>query len=106
MVARSKGRKIDVVGDARWVYEYLSDDDVTPLDAPSLGAWGMLEWARLSPSNQKQFYTTFGPKLIAEQEEAKAKEVGLCGVPMTDDIIKRANQSINEIRRLLKEFVP
>ena len=106
LAARSKGQEFDVIGDARWVYEQLSNGDVTPLDAPSLGAWGLLEWARTSSSNQKQFYTTFGAKLLVEQEEAKAGEAGLCGVPLDDEIIARENQSLQEIRRLLKEFMP
>jgi hypothetical protein len=36
----------DLVRDTLWAYEHLADLRTRPIDAPSAGAWVLLQWAR------------------------------------------------------------
>jgi hypothetical protein len=69
-------RPVSIVQAAAWAFEQLDCDWITPADAPSPGAWGMLEWARSSMAARSEFYRTFVAKLVMRpQEEAReAKE--------------------------------
>jgi len=107
LAARSKGRQFDMARDTEWVYGHLSDDDVTPLDAPSLGAWGMLGVAR---ENQQWFYVKFFPSMIAAQGQSKRTRPNRWPdedgpIPLGDDVVERENQSLQEIRRVLREII-
>jgi len=55
---------------AVWIAEHLDADWVTPADAPSLGAWSMLEWARSSMAMRTEFYRTFLAKIVMPPQEA------------------------------------
>jgi len=65
-----KGKTSTLRGDFQWVYENLSVDDVSPEDAPSSGAWGLLRFAR---SDTKTFYQEW-MRLVAKAEDTSALE--------------------------------
>ena len=50
---------------AFWALEHLDTPWTQPADAPSAGAWSLLQWARQSPMTRTEFFRTFGPKLTA-----------------------------------------
>jgi hypothetical protein len=52
----------DLVRDTLWTYENLARKGVTPKDAPSLGAWSLLGWAR---GSQDHFFEKMLPKAMA-----------------------------------------
>src|SRR5689334_13727195 len=47
------GNAPDLLRDAMWVYENLVNKRATAQDAPSLGAWSLLKWAR---GNSNRFF--------------------------------------------------
>ena len=51
-----EGKRGNVRGDFNWVYENLSVMGVVPEDAPSPGAWGLLQFAR---EDKKEFYRSW-----------------------------------------------
>ena len=50
---------------AFWALEHLDTPWTQPDDAPSAGAWSLLQWARQNPMTRTEFFRTFGPKLTA-----------------------------------------
>jgi hypothetical protein len=52
--------------DVLWVYENLARSDMHAEDAPSLGAWSLLDWAR---KHRDQFYEKMLPKAMAAKEK-------------------------------------
>jgi hypothetical protein len=56
----------DLVRDTLWTYENLARKGVTPKDAPSLGAWSLLGWAR---GSQDHFFEKMLPKAMAIEEK-------------------------------------
>ena len=52
----------DLVRDALWVYANLCRNGVQVQEAPSLGAWGMLTWARTCPDKFFQFFQKVMPQ--------------------------------------------
>jgi hypothetical protein len=59
----------DLVRDTLWTYENLARKGVTPKDAPSLGAWSLLGWAREA---QDHFFEKMLPKAMAIEEKRPA----------------------------------
>ncbi len=57
--------------DVQWVYDIFSDKTIRPDDAPSVGAWGLLQWAR--DSNRAKFYADLVPRYVAAYEEKEEK---------------------------------
>ena len=49
-----QGKSASLRAEFQWVYESVAVDDVNPEDAPSSGAWGLLEFARSDP---RTFYS-------------------------------------------------
>lgn len=58
----SGGNGSDLACDGIWVYEHLEDRRVQPRDAPSMGAWSLLVWARQYKS---PFFERILPKVMA-----------------------------------------
>ena len=46
LIARTKDQPINFQRDARWAYSHCSVWSVLPKDAPSFGAWGLLDFSR------------------------------------------------------------
>jgi hypothetical protein len=56
------------IRDVFWYYDRLDDPGVQPADAPSLGAWHLLGWAR---EHRDRFYTSLLPRaLLAQAKES------------------------------------
>lgn len=65
----------DVTGQevAKWVFNMIDVQDISPLDAPSSGAWGLLRWARESGANRSKFYDWYH-RVVTGREEALSRE--------------------------------
>ena len=58
----------NLVRDTLWVYENLAHRGAEAKDAPSLGAWSLLNWAR---ENQNRFFDQLLPKaMVAQKKQA------------------------------------
>jgi hypothetical protein len=67
-----KGKPAVTIAEAvAWASENLDCDSITPADAPSAGAWSMLQWARSSMAARGEFYRNFVVKFLAAPQEAK-----------------------------------
>ncbi len=64
-----EGRKSSILADVKWVVEHLGVD-VTPEDAPSGGAWDMLEDARMA----RQGFLKMALPLLLKREDEDAAE--------------------------------
>ena len=62
----------DLVRDTLWVYENLVRKGVEAEDAPSLGAWSLLSWAR---QNKNRFFEQTLPKAMAIKEKRPCEAV-------------------------------
>lgn len=54
---------------AAWVFEYLDADWIIPEDAPSAGAWSLLQWARTNTWTRSDFYRLFAAKFMPEARD-------------------------------------
>jgi hypothetical protein len=68
----SASRSRTDIRDVFWCYDRLDDRSVQPDEAPSLGAWHMLGWAR---EHRDRFYTSVLPRALLAQ--AKASHPGI-----------------------------
>jgi hypothetical protein len=64
----------DMSRDILWVYENLARKGVTARDAPSLGAWSLLIWAR---QDRNRFFEQMLPKAMASIEKKTKEDSGL-----------------------------
>jgi hypothetical protein len=81
----------NLVEDILWVYYHLEDKGVQPKDAPGLGAWSLLLWARDYPN---RFFEQLLPKAI----EARNAETG------ASEDIHDFDPGIAEIKRMLAQI--
>lgn len=79
--------------DYQWVYDNLAVEDVTPPEAPSSGAWGLLQFARTDP---KSFYVEW-MRMVSRQESSDEVMEGF-----TQDAA-RSTDEIASMVRLLRE---
>jgi hypothetical protein len=68
------GKKVATVKVVEWVASNMQVADVSPADAPSSEAWGMLVWARRSPVNESQFWGTIYAKLLPSRSAIEAEQ--------------------------------
>jgi hypothetical protein len=61
----------DLSRDVLWTYENLARKDVTAVDAPSLGAWDLLQWAR---KNRNLFFERVLPKAMTAREKQRYEQ--------------------------------
>lgn len=83
---------VDVVADASWVYSHLYAKDVSKDDAPSPGAWGLLQWAKI---HEKEFFSGVFLKVVKPVE-------------VEDDVavqaeIKNADKKLKFVNKLMAE---
>lgn len=69
LVDRSERSNLDT--DRLWVYHNLSNPSAQPNDAPGLGAWSMLQWAR---NNSNQFFAALMPRRALKPKESEQNE--------------------------------
>lgn len=93
LLNRIGDQRPDLVRDTLWTYEHLADRRTKPIDAPSAGAWALLQWAR---RYQNRFFEMVLPKAMnaRSQEDEDAAN------------IRRERMAIEEIDELLREMVP
>jgi hypothetical protein len=71
------GQPSDLVRDTLWAYENLANRRIKASDAPSCGAWALLEWAR---QYRNRFFEQVLPKAMLSkppEEEANVREAEL-----------------------------
>ncbi len=86
-----QGQTASVQSDFEWVYENQAVEDVRPENAPSSGAWGLLQFARMEP---RAFYTEW-LRIIGRQEDEFAEE---------RRFVEDANRKTEEIAEMLRSF--
>jgi len=59
----------DPLADLRWVFQALGAKDLTPADAPSAGAWGLLTALQGDEMMLKSFYSTVFPKILPSKSQ-------------------------------------
>ena len=84
-----EGKESSVRGDFGWVYDNLGVVDTSPEDAPSSGAWGLLEYARTEP---REFYKSW-MSMVSRQADTDERLEGF-----KED----ATRSTNEIAEMLR----
>lgn len=80
----------DLARDVLWAYDNLELKSTKPEDAPSVGAWSLLKWAR---EYRNRFFEQLVPKAMA----AKAKESDTGPIENTDP-------DLESVKKLLKSF--
>ena len=86
-----QGQTSSVQSDFEWVYENQAVEDVRPENAPSSGAWGLLQFSRMEP---RAFYTEW-MRMASRREDECAEERRF-----VDD----ANRSTEEIAEMLRQL--
>ncbi len=71
LAARTGAKDPDLPRDVLWVYEQLENRKARPEDAPSLGAWSLLKWAR---NYRNRFFEQLLPKALAVKEEQQQEQ--------------------------------
>jgi hypothetical protein len=66
LLSRESATTTDLIDEVAWVYDFVGDERVEPRDAPSLGAWSLLGWAR---DNRSKFYELIWPKAAAARSK-------------------------------------
>jgi len=79
----------DLVRDVLWVYGALENRRLKPTDAPSLGAWSLLVWAR---QYRNRFFEQVLPKAMLNKP------------PEDEENQRQEKKSIAEIRAILAKF--
>jgi len=71
MVSRKvfKKRSATPIENLQWVASHLCVKDVKPRDAPSSTAWGMLMWARTSPTTENIFWSNLFTKSMPTKQQ-------------------------------------
>jgi hypothetical protein len=57
----------------QWVFESIADEGVTEKDAPTMGAWGLRQWARTGAAERTAFYAIW-QKLLPTKSEIENSE--------------------------------
>ncbi len=63
---RKDSRRVGYSEMVRWVLDRVdvTDEDLDPRDAPSPGAWSMLQWVRRDEAARKEFFKTILPRAV------------------------------------------
>ena len=86
-----EGQTASLQSDFEWVYENQAVEDVLPENAPSSGAWGLLQFARMEP---RAFYTEW-LRMIGRQEDEFAED---------RRFVEDANRKTEEIAEMLRKY--
>jgi hypothetical protein len=79
LLKKSDDNGANLVRDTLWVYQNLENHSAQPSDAPGLGAWSLLKWAR---EYRNRFFEQILPKAMAaelrgEGEKRRHKDMGI-----------------------------
>ena len=86
-----KGKQSTLKDDYQWVYENIAVADVEASDAPSSGAWGLLQFAR---TDSKSFYVEW-MRMVGKQVDENAELRGF---------VQDATRSTAEIAEMLRSL--
>ena len=86
-----EGRQSSIGTDFEWVYENQAVEDVRPEDAPSSGAWGLLQFSRMEP---RAFYTEW-LRMASRREDESAQERRF-----VDDASRKTEEIAEMLRQL------
>ena len=86
-----EGQTASLQSDFEWVYENQAVENVRPENAPSSGAWGLLQFSRMEP---RAFYTEW-LRMIGRQEDEFAEQ---------RRFVEDANRKTEEIAEMLRKF--
>lgn len=88
---RPKGNMLD---DVQWVHNNLLVEDPDPADAPSPGAWAMLQYAK---TDQSSFYSIFAKNTLPSRTQLDkamdAQDKGQATIEFIDELLKVAEES-------------
>ena len=82
------GLHTDLARDVLWVYANLENRRATVKDAPCLGAWSMLRWAR---GSQQRFFEQLLPKVILVRPSTLSEA----------DLVAQEELSMQEMQQML-----
>jgi len=85
------GKSSSLRADFQWVYEHIAVEDVGPGDAPSAGAWGLLQFAR---NDTRTFYSEW-MKMAAKADDMDA---------IHRERVEDAARATSEITQMLKQL--
>ena len=88
-----EGKKSTLRDDYQWVYEKIAVSNVEPEEAPSSGAWGLLQFAQNDP---KSFYVEW-MRMVGKQVDENAELRGF---------VQDAARSTSEIAEMLRSLAP
>jgi len=86
-----EGKKSTLRDDYQWVYEKIAVSNVEPAEAPSSGAWGLLQFAQNDP---KSFYVEW-MRMVGKQVDENAELRGF---------VQDAARSTSEIASMLRSL--
>ena len=66
--------------DCRWVYQNYADDGTTQRDAPSAGAWGLLQGVRNDPAAYRLLVDKLTPKQFRVVDPGVEDAIRLSGI--------------------------
>ena len=90
VLGRLKSSSPNLCRDILWVYDRLEDKTTKPEDAPGLGAWSMLNWAR---EYRNRFFEQLLPKALKSAD----------AIAESEDI-RVVDPSLEEVMRMLKQI--
>jgi hypothetical protein len=82
----------DLARDVRWVYSCFERRNMQASDAPSSGAWAMLQWAR---SARNRFFEVVLPKALTTKDRDADEQ----------EKIQHDKKNVQQIRQVLARFV-
>jgi len=89
---KSVSEENNPIEDIRWVFHALGAKDLKPEDAPSSGAWYLLQTLKTDDLARKSFYTTVYPKLLPNKAQMEK-----------NDRAEDGRKQFDLIERLLRE---
>jgi len=91
LVRRVEGNEPDLARDTLWAYENLENRKARPEDAPSVGAWSLLKWA-------KEYRNRFFEQLVPKAMAARTKRVE------EDGLGENADPGLEEVKKMLADL--
>lgn len=91
LVERLEGNEPDLARDTLWAYENLENRKARPEDAPSVGAWSLLKWAR-------EYRNRFFEQLVPKAMTARTKRVE------EDGLGENGDPGLKEVEKMLADL--
>ena len=89
----AKSSEPDLARDIIWAYDNAANAKAKPEDAPSVGAWSLLKWAR---DNRNRFFEQLVPKAMATKAKEDTRDEGEDNV---DPELEEVRRTMRMLRR-------